>query len=1123
MGMSFPGKTGLCPRGAFRRPFAGVRAWFALILFVAVSGCDGNMAPFVGADDAMPIDTLNKSTDRTGTEGVGTGEAVDDGPVRIDIHPISPADPNPGTTDDDEDGKEEPEVGDTISPLKGQPAGSRQPQWPLKSAQTIYTASKIAAARVLTSTHPDAIVRKNSTIALASYWLTVPDEQLYMSIPDSRVPRAVDVSLSSDGCPIHGTSIFSYGSYPWILDREHPYQVKCPVGNEVYPSNDFSSFLETGMQDRTLLTGSYADDGHGWTSSTGHTYWFVAYAVHWHYRQSWISGASFLAQAYALTGDRAYARKAIVILDRIASVYPQMDHRTQTREGILSGGSKRGKIINSYWESTSIRQLAAAYDLVFDALVGSNPISLPWRTPVEIRRNIEANLLEEAMDAYDLTDIDGQYGTHQSALIYAATARGCAEARNRMIDRVFRGTGGEARYEGFDYALYNIVFKDGLPYNSSPFYSGYMVSNFGLISDVSPIAGINLFDYEKVRLMYDAPLQELCNAKFTPNCGDSGSPTSLDQLPYTTAYESAYRETRNPAYAWTLNARGALTDVAYLSFDELFKENIDVPAMVDAASYDSRLPSRFFDGYGMAFLNNDADTVGLSMYYGVRASHAHMDRLNIELFAHDKRISPDLGYPDFTNMTTPGRYAWTANTISHNTVAVDNGPQTGNEQPQVMRFHDGDGVKVVDVSAPTSYSNTTKYRRTLVLVEVGNDAYVVDVFRVKGGGDHVMSIHGQEGAFSLAGGTLSAVNSSGTLAGSSVPYSAFFGGAAGAPDYNAFTGGYSFFYNWQNAFPTGVVTGLWSGGDGTQLRVHVAPNSGQELVVADARVSPLLKIPTILKYMLLRRRPDANGSTFVNVWELANSSIITGNVVVSGEGALGVGADRTVVVQVPHGTWTDTIAIRESAGASYQVESGVTTDSAIAFISRNSGVVKKAFAAGGTTLTATNTLAVPPTLTGTISSVNYVTKTIVADVGNSTFDPTKLAGRTVRIWNSKHPSAYRIASASKAGTVATLTLTGSDVITGRLKITGVDVVKREVHTQTSVWDPVAMRGMYLVTQDFTNPSRIDLTITNTRYVLTTGTDMAPFSSGLAAGQDAWIVDFGPTDQIEIEQSAQASY
>ncbi|HVP10733.1 MAG TPA: hypothetical protein VMV94_06030, partial [Phycisphaerae bacterium] len=81
-------------------------------------------------------------------------------------------------------------------------AGPRTPQWPLKASRVLYTDAQIAAARQLCDTDSGAMAIKNRIVQQAAYWMAIPDEELFLRLPDSSVPRAFDVSES--GCPVHG-------------------------------------------------------------------------------------------------------------------------------------------------------------------------------------------------------------------------------------------------------------------------------------------------------------------------------------------------------------------------------------------------------------------------------------------------------------------------------------------------------------------------------------------------------------------------------------------------------------------------------------------------------------------------------------------------------------------------------------------------------------------------------------------------------------------------------------------------------------------------------------------------------------------------------------------------------
>ena len=177
----------------------------------------------------------------------------------------------------------------------------------MKTSRTLHSDGEIERARRACLENPEAKKIKENVLKDADYWVTKSQEDLRQLLPVPEVYRAFDVSTR--GCPVHGKDVYKFGTYPWILDREKPFVIKCPVGGEEYPDNDFFAYYKTGMKDKSLLTGKYVDDGHGWVSPDGEKYWLVGYACHWGWRNIWIEAVKHLAQTYILTGERKYAEK----------------------------------------------------------------------------------------------------------------------------------------------------------------------------------------------------------------------------------------------------------------------------------------------------------------------------------------------------------------------------------------------------------------------------------------------------------------------------------------------------------------------------------------------------------------------------------------------------------------------------------------------------------------------------------------------------------------------------------------------------------------------------------------------------------------------------------------------
>lgn len=1004
--------------------------------------------------------------------------------------------------------------------------GSRQRQWPPKTDRVLPSQDRIDRARQLCESDENAKAVRDKILKDCEYWLAMPDRRLHDLLPDYRVTRDFDVSAY--GCPTHGTDVYAHGAYPWILDRERPFTITCPIGGEQYPSNDFEAYYRSGMTDRSLLTGPYADDGRGWVAPDGRKYWMVAYACHWNWSRTWLPALKALSQAYLLTDDTKYAHKAVVMLDRIAEIYPGMDYSTQSRYGELMQGKYHGKISNHIWETGVLKELVTAYDLVFPAL-SSGAVSLPWRSAEEIRAYIEANLLEEGLDEIERERIAGNYGFHQNSLIYTALVRQ-AGPTDALLRGIFELSGKTLRHEGLNYAMYNLVYKDGMPYETSPSYGSMWVRSFVAMADPLAMAGHDIYALPKMKQVFDGPLDLICAGQFTPTIGDTGSIRSGWIIPDADTYEAAYRRYREPRFAWAYSQR-AKTDHERISrFDDLFKEFIVDEARTQAKRYHHQSRSRLLDGFGVAILNNTPDTLAVAMHYGEQNVHSHKDTLNIELYGLGKRLSPDLGYPDQTDNFHAGIFSWTSNTISHNCLMVDRAPQTGVSKGKVLRFHGSPTVHVVDIDAPRAYAQADVYRRSLVQVDTGADsAYLVDVFRVRGGKDHCLSLHGAEGEFTWTGSELPAPVTEGTLAGKDVPLGALYDDPVlGQPGYQgSFKGyagsGYSHFFNWQAVKPDGGSIGQWSfaGEPAAGLRVHVPAFPGQEIVVADAYVSPQKHVPTVLKYMLVRRSAVERGNTFVVVWEPYGTKPEIDAVEVIGSDALG-DCEAEVVVVVKRGHISDTIAVAGEAGRMRMLGSQLRSDGAVAVVSRERGERTRLFAAGGTKLVDNGTdIPIPPSLVGTVRSADYPTKTVTIEPQSPWSDPSGLIGRNVRLFNEKHSCMYPIAAARLENDMVVLELGGPEPMIGRMKTTGVDLDARTIATTSFRPNHADTAGAYLVSLDYRHAARIELIQLKLLHLVDDpGARM--LCETVKTGGDLWIMDFGTGDRVEVEAFAYES-
>ncbi|HBN83165.1 MAG TPA: hypothetical protein DDZ89_04920, partial [Clostridiales bacterium] len=163
------------------------------------------------------------------------------------------------------------------------------------------------------------------------------------------------------------------------------------------------------------------------------------------------------------------------------------------------------------------------------------------------------------------------------------------------------------------------------------------------------------------------------------------------------------------------------------------------------------IESDMMTGYGFAALRDGAKYSNgvntqrdFSVYFGIGNSHGHQDALNLGIDAFGLNMAPDLGYPEDTG-TQPNRVQWVSKPLSHNTAMVDGKAQNALTTAGTPHHFDvSERVKVIDVDANKAYLQTQEYRRTVVMVEAGDDiSYGVDFFRILGGDDHVYSFHSQ--------------------------------------------------------------------------------------------------------------------------------------------------------------------------------------------------------------------------------------------------------------------------------------------------------------------------------------------------------------------------------------------
>lgn len=997
------------------------------------------------------------------------------------------------------------------------PKRFRTPQWPLKTERVLLTDEQIQMARRACESDQDAADIRDKIVEIADYWADKSDEYLRELLPGGEVPRAFNVSAK--GCPVHGTEIYKHGTYPWILDREKPFVVKCPIGGEEYPSNDFAAYRETGMKDKSLLTGDYADSGRGYVSPEGEKYWFVGYACHWNWSRNWRTAVNYLARAYVLTGDRKYARKCLVMLDRIAESYPDFDYDSQSRYSEMMGGGYEGKILNKIWETSTLNFFATAYDAVFDTLIGPDAISFEHRTSEQIRANIEANILEEGIDCVPQRLIVGNWGMHQIALASAILARQNGPTE-QLLEPIFENTGkGQHIWNtGLNFMLYNLTSADGMPFETSPGYCSGWVNKLAQIADALRPSGIDLYANPKVLRMFDAFLDLTCIGVTTPSLGDSGGIGTSFNTPQAYTYRSAFRATGNPRYAWAaalLDSKGLESN--YRSYFDLFLQPLASDLKAAAESHVEDVKSRLLDEYGWAALNNEPNTVGLSMYYGIKAGHGHFDRLGIDIYGHGRKLAPDLGYPDFMNAFVSGIYTWSKNTISHNTVQVDRQRQLGNVQGEVLQFHPGKKVQVIDVAAEGTYPQTSVYRRTLLQIDINDDnSYFIDLFRAAGGENHLLSVHGIPGQFSISGMTLSDPQTEGTLAGEDVPYGHIYDNTKmSSPDYKGgFTGytgsGFQHLFNVQKGPRGESGTAQWMDDSGTGLRATILPASNQQLIIADAYVSPTQKVPDIIKYVLADRQNEE--SCFTTIWEPFKEKPFIKEVI---QLSTPDSAHSSVALRI---IFTDGrehfVAVAPQPGKMIDIGHGISSDSAVLVLEQRKQSREILLALEGTQVHYDGkSVDVPETVSAEIAQVDYRARTLSLAGEGASHNWSE--GDWVRVHNDKHTGFRQITSIPGEETIS---LNRWDLLCAKVRVESIDEEQNTIVAESPLPWLDHILGTHVVTGNMKPVAKV-IGIEGQTLLLDTVSSLAADDEGPL---DIYLAAAGPGDRVESAGYLEAS-
>ena len=610
------------------------------------------------------------------------------------------------------------------------------------------------------------------------------------------IPRAFDVSRN--GCPVCGTGIMKHGSYAWIIDPAKPFKLQCPECKNIFPSNDFVAYWKSGFKNKSLLKGKYVDDGRGYAKpGVRGNYWFVAYYNHWFTRDLVIEEIPKMAERYAAKKDPAYARRVLVVLDRIADFYPDFDYNKQSRYAAEVVPSYTGRMQNAIWETGVITSLADAYwkvrpfldrpDAELAAATGKNNAAM--------KANIETRLFRTA--ANDIMSENGRnsgnFGMHQVALIAVARLFGNDPAMLRWITD-YRPSN-NTNFTPLDYALHCNFYGDGTPMES-PGYNRLWMNNVATICEALQNNGVKYAErHPFIARILRAHAQLVLCGRFFPASGDSGN-----------LYERGFALGSHETISFALRhlPSAAAANIFLLQYNVhpgffIAQEKKELlpkaqPYADPAFGYRSGLLS----AYGIGNLQNGdlKRPAAVTLSWGAYVGHKHCDGLHFELFNEFTPLLPDLGYPESASGDDPRRFGFFDHTISHNTVLVDASRQKS-APGLLLAYQPETQVKFIAAEAPAVYDGLSRYRRSLLFYcPAPGRAIVLDCFRVKGGKQHDYILHGT-GKGATASIPLAA-QKGGTLAGPKVANGVFYDAPelAKSRSFGSYSGsGFQFLWN----------------------------------------------------------------------------------------------------------------------------------------------------------------------------------------------------------------------------------------------------------------------------------------------------------------------------------------
>jgi len=660
-------------------------------------------------------------------------------------------------------------------------------------------------------------------IEKAKPWMELSYDELWDMMVSYTVKRVYATTMEPGTCPDCGESV---PTRAWEAKMDVKWKVACPHCGGLFPKNDFEAYYNSGLDehgvfsydlaDDSLLVNTedgsknYVDDGKG-CKIDGMNYYFIGNYI---YKEWWLDfylpGIINLSNAYIVTGDKEYSRRAAIMLDRLADLYPEFNFRKQ---GIVYENQAPSDGAIGYWDVTndSVVKLSIAYDMIFEALENDTALVDFLKSKAEtykldnkkesisdIRENIEVriflHILEKPAKVYrNFPMQETCMGTLKAVLDWDYfTSEEVDSGEYDGLTKKKDYTWNDGIRETLTYIFKEALVCDGL--SESKGLSGYttVTTNSAWmflmrVSEKDPSILVDVIrDNPEFLNGIKIFINLWANELYFPKNGDAGNTMLLYDGNTVMLYAD---ETINyPSIIKMFCDIYDITgDISFLQLASRCAEN------TFGNGFSKYLPRNIFvkdakalsERYNNALLAAPNEIVQESVDYKEQhlasivtgegenkryimldydggGEHGHHDAMNIYIFGKEVSFLNDFGYPPIaTDGGWSSKYVyWYRHPLAHNTVTVGgnddeqvkkiNKNSTINQYGEITLWGIGDVFKAMGSTSDGYRSN--QYDRFLSMIDIDNeDSYILDIFRLSGEGTHAKSIHSSMGSLNVSG------------------------------------------------------------------------------------------------------------------------------------------------------------------------------------------------------------------------------------------------------------------------------------------------------------------------------------------------------------------------------------